>query len=107
MSESCVVLSTCAKKDEATKIANDLVQARLAACVNLIPQITSIYRWEDKVEESHEVLMVIKTQSKLFQKVKEAISKKHSYACPEIISLPINQGSKDYLNWLFKNTSGL
>ena len=92
-----LVLSTCANLEEAKKIANTLVKERLAACVNIMPQIFSIYEWEGLQEDS-EVLLLIKTRS--LELVEERIKELHSYEVPEIIAIKIKDGSQEYLEWM-------
>jgi periplasmic divalent cation tolerance protein len=95
-----VVLITASSEDEAAKIAKTLVGARLAGCVNIIKDIRSIYAWEGKVEDESEVLMIAKTQKALFNNLIKKVKELHSYTVPEIIALPIIDGSEDYLKWL-------
>jgi periplasmic divalent cation tolerance protein len=104
MSEHIVVLVTCGSEEEALKIANALVEERLAACANLISPIRSIYRWEGKIWDEKEWLLVIKTQKHRFEELEKKVKTLHSYSVPEIISLPIVEGSSAYLNWIRENT---
>src|SRR5579884_265182 len=100
MTDKIVVFCTCASVDEARRIATALVDSRLAACVNLLPPVHSIYHWKGSVEEGDEVLMIIKSAQPLFARVKDEISRLHSYEVPEIIALPIVEGSAPYLAWM-------
>ena len=95
-----VVLITTSDEDEAARIARALVEARLAGCVNIIKDIRSIYSWQGKIEDEKEVLMVAKTRESLLDLLMEKVKELHSYTVPEIIALPIIQGSEDYLKWL-------
>jgi periplasmic divalent cation tolerance protein len=104
MSDPIVVLVTCGSEEEAVKIANALVEPRLAACVNLISPIRSIYRWEGKIWDEKEWLLIIKTQRQRFEELKKKVKSLHSYSVPEIISLPIVEGSSAYLNWIEEMT---
>jgi periplasmic divalent cation tolerance protein len=94
-----IVLSTCGSIREAHEIAGDLVQWRLAACVNIVP-VTSFYRWKGKVMKERECLLIIKTDSKIFSKLRRRILALHSYEVPEIVSLKIDRGSQPYLAWM-------
>ncbi len=100
MSDHIVVLSTCSSHDEAARIARHLVEARLAACVNIVANITSIYRWQGAIEEASEVLLVIKSSRALFEELRAAIGEHHSYRTPEVIALEIAAGAESYLNWM-------
>ena len=101
MTDKCVVLVTCGSAAEAKRIARALVEARLAACVNLLPgAVTSIYRWKGKVESARERLLLIKTSRNRLAKLQAAIGRLHSYDLPEIIALPIVAGSRAYLDWI-------
>lgn len=100
MSQACIVLTTAGSEDEARRIAKDLVERRLAACVNVIPRMESIYRWQGKVETSAEWLLVIKTRTQVFERVHDAIKELHSYELPECVMLEISDGSREYLKWI-------
>ena len=103
-SESMVVLVTCGSEEEALKIARSLVEERLAACVNLVSPVRSIYRWEGKVWDEKEWLLIIKTQKQRFEEVEKKVKALHSYSVPEIIGLPIIEGASSYLEWLTEMT---
>ncbi|MEW6675845.1 MAG: divalent-cation tolerance protein CutA [Nitrospirota bacterium] len=98
--DEIVVFITTSSEDEAVKIARALVEARLAGCVNIIRNIRSIYSWQGKIEDEIEVLMVVKTQKTLFDNLSKKVKELHSYTVPEIIAMPIVEGSEDYLKWL-------
>jgi periplasmic divalent cation tolerance protein len=100
MTDKRIVLSTAGSADEARKIALHLVENRLAACVNIVPQVESIYRWQGKVESNREWLLLIKTTAERFPAVRDAVRKLHSYELPECIALTIEDGSEEYLQWL-------
>ncbi len=100
MTDKRIVLSTAGTEDEARKIAQHLVEHRLAACVNIVPQIESVYRWQGKVETSREWLLLIKTNAERFPAVRDAIRAKHSYDLPECIAINIEDGSAEYLQWM-------
>lgn len=96
----CVVFITAPSLEEGKKIATGLVDAKLAACINLVPHIESVYRWEGKIEAANEVLLVAKTTMEKFKKLETWVKAHHSYTVPEIITLPITAGSSPYLQWL-------
>lgn len=100
MTDKRIVLTTSNSEDEARQIAHHLVENQLAACVNLIPRIESIYRWEGKVESNREWLLLIKTTADKFVAVRDAICELHSYELPECIAIAIDDGSPDYLKWI-------
>ena len=104
MSDPVVVFVTCGSEEEGLKIANALVQEHLAACVNLISPIRSVYRWEGKIWDEKEWLLIIKTQKDRFEELEKKVKSLHSYSVPEIISLPIEEGSSDYLDWIRAST---
>ena len=99
----CMILTTTDQPGEAEKLAKQLVQKQLAACVQVFP-ITSTYRWEDGLVTEPEWMLIIKTRSELYQKIEEFLLEKHSYETPEILQIPISQGSENYLAWLKTNT---
>ncbi len=103
--EAVVVFITASNEDEGANIAKTLVGERLAGCVNIVKDIRSIYRWEGKTEDEKEVLMIAKTQRSLFTKLSQRVRELHSYTVPEIIAMPVVEGSEDYLSWL-KDVTG-
>ena len=105
MKNPIVILTTASTKTEADKIATKLVQEKLAACVNIIPNIKSIYRWKDKINEDSEYLLIIKTVQRVEEEIFKNICKLHSYDTPEMISIPVTGGEKNYLNWLSKSVT--
>jgi periplasmic divalent cation tolerance protein len=105
MTDKRIVLTATTSEEEARKIAHHLVERRLAACVNIVPQVASIYRWEGKVEEAREWLLIVKTTAAAFGQVREAIAELHSYELPECICLPIEDGSAAYLQWIAESVS--
>ena len=106
MTDKRIVLTTAGSETEAHKIAHKLVERRLAACVNIVPQVASVYRWQDKVEEAREWLLIVKTTATAFAQVREAIAEMHSYQVPECICLTIEDGSPSYLEWIAESVSG-
>ncbi len=100
MPEHAVVLMTAPDAAAAERIARALVDERLAACVNIVPGVRSIYRWEGKVEDSTEVLLVAKTRAALFERLEARVRALHPYDVPEIVALPLTDGSRPYLSWL-------
>jgi periplasmic divalent cation tolerance protein len=100
MTDKIVVLSTCDSEEQAARLARHLVEQRLAACVNILPQVRSFFRWNEKVEDSGEWMLAIKSRRDLFPALRAEIAKMHSYDVPEIIALPVVEGSEAYLGWL-------
>ncbi len=100
MTDKRIVLSTASSEEEARKIARHLVERQLAACVNIVPQIESVYRWQGKVEEAREWLLLIKTTSERFPAVRDALVELHSYDVPECIAIAAEDGSAGYLDWI-------
>jgi periplasmic divalent cation tolerance protein len=95
-----VIYCTCPDQVVAERIAKALVSDRLAACVNIVPGITSIYRWQGRVHSDPELLLIIKSRSDVYPALEARIRELHAYEVPEIIALPVRQGSSAYLNWL-------
>jgi periplasmic divalent cation tolerance protein len=100
MTDKRIVLSTAGSQEEARRIAHHLVEQKLAACINIVPQVESIYRWQGKIESASEWLLLIKTTAEQFEKVRDAIRELHSYDLPECIAVAIEDGSPEYLRWL-------
>ena len=106
MTDKRVVLSTAGSEEEARKIARYLVERQLAACVNMVPRMESIYRWQGRIESSQEWLMLIKTSADQFPALRDAIRELHSYELPECIAVAIEDGSSEYLDWLGDSLGG-
>jgi len=102
MSDPMVVLISCGSEEEASTIALALVEERFAACVNIVSPIRSIYRWEGKIWDEKEYLLIVKTEDARYGDLEEKVKSLHSYSVPEIIGLPIVVGSADYLKWLLE-----
>ncbi len=100
-----LLFSTASNLQEAKKIAQLLVKQKLAACVNIVPGLTSYFRWQGKLDQAKKYLLIIKTQKRQLKSVEAAIRKAHSYSVPEMIGFPITWGSKSYLDWLNKSAS--
>jgi periplasmic divalent cation tolerance protein len=95
-----IVLITAGSEQEAHNIADSLVEGKKAACVNIVPAVESLFRWEGKIESARESLLLAKTRASLFPEIVEMVKRIHSYEVPEIIALPVIAGSEDYLAWL-------
>lgn len=106
MTDKIVILSTCATEEEAERLARLLLDARLAACINVIPRMRSFYRWKGAVESAEECLLLIKSSRPLFEPLKAALGKVHSYEVPEVIALPMVAGAENYLSWMTDNLLG-
>lgn len=98
-----LVLTTVSSREEAERIAHSLVEERLAACVNIIPGLTSIYRWQGAVESASELLLLIKTSAAHIDRLQAALLRLHSYELPEFLVLPIDAASQPYLDWLLSS----
>ena len=95
-----LVLTTAGSDEQAETIARALVEANLAACVNIVHRVCSVYRWQGRVTREEEMLLLIKTSTRHFEAVRRAIRELHTYEVPEILALPIDEGDPDYLGWL-------
>ena len=106
MENTTFVYMTVGSKKEALAIGNELVANRLAACVNIIDQMNSIYRWDDEIRYDTEVVMIAKTLSSKVPELIEIVKANHSYECPCIVTLPIISGNPDFLSWIAKEVKG-
>jgi periplasmic divalent cation tolerance protein len=106
MTDKIVVLSTCSNAGDAERLARELIALRLAACVNVVPEIRSFYRWKGELESAAEFLLVIKTSRDLLEALKVKLEKLHPYELPELLALPVVDGSERYLDWLGQNLRG-
>jgi len=100
MTDKILVFVTCGNAKEAEEIARSLVEKRLAACVNMLPGLTSWYWWENKLTQDQELLLVIKSSREVFGELEKEVLRLHSYAVPEVVALPIVEGSANYLDWI-------
>jgi len=100
MTDKIVVLNTCASAEEAERLARALIDQRLAACVTVISPVRSFYRWEGAVTDTAEWLLVVKTSRPLFERLRTVLESTHSYELPEILALPVIEGSANYLSWM-------
>jgi periplasmic divalent cation tolerance protein len=100
MTDKRIVLSTAGSQEEARKIAQALVERQLAACVNVVPGVESVYRWQGKVEVAREWLLVMKTSASAFPALREALRELHSYETPECLLLAVEDGDAAYLEWI-------
>ena len=95
-----IALNTCPDEQTAGTIANKLVEQGLAACVNIVPAIKSVYQWQGKIEQDNEILLIIKTRRDVFSRLEDLVRELHPYELPEIVAVPIDTGLKEYLNWM-------
>ena len=100
-----IIFVTCSSDEEAEKIASELVERRLAACGNIVPEIRSLFWWKDSLEREQEVLLILKSRAELFPNIAEAVTALHSYDVPEMIAIPIAAGSDAYLQWIERETN--
>ena len=107
MTDKIVVYSSCGTAEEADRVARALVDSRTAACVNIVPAVRSIYRWQGKVEDATEWLLLIKTRRALLPQLTAALRAIHSYEVPEIVAVPVVDGLPEYLDWIQRETTGV
>jgi periplasmic divalent cation tolerance protein len=100
MTDKIIVLTNCGSEDEARKVARLLVEARVAACVNIVPRIHSVYRWKGAIQEDTEWMLVIKSNQPAFETLRDEIRKAHSYELPEVVAIPVIAGAAEYLEWI-------
>jgi periplasmic divalent cation tolerance protein len=103
--QAIIVFMTASTEEEANRLADMLVSKRLAACVQIMPEMQSVYRWQGKVERQREVLLIAKTLSSKFAELEKEVVKLHSYETPEIVAFPLTAGSAPYLEWLSANVN--
>jgi periplasmic divalent cation tolerance protein len=104
--EAIVVFITAPNREEATRLAEMLVEKRLAACVQILPEMESVYRWQGEVERQREVLLIAKTAGAKFEELEKQVRAAHSYETPEIVALQLSAGSSPYLEWLRTSVDG-
>lgn len=106
MTDKIVVFTTCGSEEEARKLAAILIEKRVAACVNITAPLTSVYRWKGAVEESREWLLIVKSRRACFEQLRVALEAAHSYELPEVLAIPVLDGSPNYLAWVDAETGG-
>jgi len=102
--EFCIAYITCSDSEEARRIGRSLVKNRLAACVNIIPGMESLYWWKGKIEEGKEAVLLAKTRTGLMQELTAEVKRLHSYDIPCVVSVPVSEGNKEFLDWIEKET---
>src|SRR5271157_2997369 len=107
MTNACIVLTTISSKDGAEKLAQQLVERRVAACVNIVGPIRSVYRWKQKIEHEEEYLLLIKTTTEHAAQLQAVLEELHPYELPEYVELAVDGGSEEYLAWLTGEVNGL
>jgi periplasmic divalent cation tolerance protein len=103
--EACLVLCTCPNLKVANELAHQVIESGLAACINILPEINSIYTWQGKTESASEILLFIKTTVDAYPKLEMFLKTAHPYECPEVIGIPINHGLTGYLKWIKDSVS--
>ena len=104
MTDKIVVFTTCGSEEEARKLAAALVEKRMAACVNITAPVTSVYRWKGSVEEAKEWMLIIKSRRERFDELRMVLESAHSYELPEVLAIPVVDGSPNYLAWVEDET---
>lgn len=105
MTDKIIVFTTCGSEEEAHKLASILIEKHLAACVNITAPLTSVYRWNGAVEKASEWLLIVKTRRERFQALRAELESAHSYELPEVLAVPVVEGSPNYLAWLDAETA--
>ena len=105
MTEKILVLSNCGSEEEARRVARALVEARVAACVNIVPGIQSVYHWQGAIQEDPEWMLVIKSTRPMFDSLAAELRKIHSYQVPEVLAIPVIAGDQNYLDWMDREIS--
>ncbi len=103
--EKVVIYITTGTDEEAQKVAEELLKQRKAACVSILPGVSSIFWWQDKLDSAQEILLIVKTKASLVNEIVRLVTEIHSYDVPEIIALPIVGGNRDYLEWIGKEVT--
>jgi periplasmic divalent cation tolerance protein len=104
MTDAILVLTTLPTADAAAEVAKTVVDEKLAACANILPALRSIYRWEGKVQDENEVLVLLKTRQAQYERLKARILGLHPYEVPEVLAIPVEQGNQPYLDWIARET---
>jgi periplasmic divalent cation tolerance protein len=106
MTDKIVVITTCGSEEEARKLAAALIEKRMAACVNITAPVTSVYRWKGTLEEAKEWMLIIKSRRERFEELRVMLEAAHSYELPEVLAIPVVEGSPNYLAWVEAETCG-
>ena len=106
MSDKRLLLTTAGSREQAQSLATELVSRRLAACVNIVGPISSVYRWKGEVESAEEYILMIKTTAAEFASIRDALLELHTYELPELLQFPIETGLADYLDWIGESVGG-
>lgn len=104
MNNHIIILTTLPDEAVARRLAQELIKGQMAACINILPRMSSIYSWKGKIEEGQEHLLMIKTRAECYSAIEQAIKAQHPYELPEIIATPISHGLPEYMNWIDENS---